>query len=41
MADLVVVLDRHRIVEVGSHEELAGGDGLYARLYGLQARSYR
>ena len=33
-ADRVVVLDRGRLVESGSHDELLGAGGLYARLYG-------
>lgn len=32
----ILVLDRGRLVEQGSHEELLGRDGLYARLYRLQ-----
>jgi ATP-binding cassette subfamily B protein len=41
MADLIVVLDRGRVAEQGSHDELMARDGLYAELYGLQARAYR
>jgi ATP-binding cassette, subfamily B, bacterial MsbA len=35
-ADRVVVLERGRIVESGSHADLLGRDGLYARLHALQ-----
>lgn len=40
-ADLVVVLDRGRVVEQGSHAELMARGGHYAELYELQARGYR
>lgn len=40
MADLILVLDRGRIVESGSHDELVAKDGLYAGLFRLQARAY-
>ncbi len=40
-ADLVVVLDRGRVSEVGTHAELVGNHGRYAELYELQARGYR
>ena len=41
MADKIAVLDRGRIVECGSHEELMRLDGRYAHLFALQARGYR
>jgi ATP-binding cassette subfamily B protein len=41
MADLIVVLDGSRVVEVGDHETLLARGGAYAELYGIQARSYR
>jgi ATP-binding cassette subfamily B protein len=40
MADLIVVLDGARVVEVGSHEELMARRGTYAELYSIQAESY-
>jgi ATP-binding cassette subfamily B protein len=41
MADLIVVLDGARVVEVGSHQELIAKGGPYAELYGIQAAAYR
>jgi ATP-binding cassette subfamily B protein len=41
MADRIVVVDRGRILEAGTHAELVAKAGLYAELYELQARSYR
>ncbi len=41
MADLIVVLDGARLVEVGSHEELMAKGGQYSELYGIQAAAYR
>lgn len=40
MADLIVVLDGSRVVEVGSHRDLMEQGGQYAELYGLQAAGY-
>jgi ATP-binding cassette subfamily B protein len=39
-ADLVLVMERGTVTEMGSHEELVLRDGLYAELYQLQARAY-
>ncbi|HEY0532729.1 MAG TPA: ABC transporter ATP-binding protein [Actinoplanes sp.] len=41
MADLIVVLDGSRVVEVGSHAELIAAGGKYAELYGIQEAAYR
>ena len=41
MADLIVVLDGSRVVEVGSHEELMAKRGQYSELYSIQAAAYR
>jgi ATP-binding cassette subfamily B protein len=41
MAELIVVLDGSRVVEVGAHEELVARGGPYAELYGIQAAAYR
>ncbi|MBA3653674.1 MAG: ABC transporter ATP-binding protein [Actinobacteria bacterium] len=41
MADLIVVLDGARVVEVGTHEDLMTRGGQYAELYGIQAAAYR
>ena len=41
MADLILVVAGGRIVERGDHDALVAAGGLYAELYGLQARAYR
>jgi ATP-binding cassette subfamily B protein len=41
MADLIVVLDGAKLVELGSHDELIARGGAYAELYGIQAAAYR
>ena len=41
MADRIVVIEEGRIAEMGSHDELLRREGIYARLFGMQAEGYR
>ena len=41
MADVIVVLDGARLVEMGTHEALMARSGQYAELYRIQAAAYR
>jgi ATP-binding cassette subfamily B protein len=41
MADLIIVLDGARLVEVGTHDELMAKNGQYSELYSIQAAAYR
>jgi ATP-binding cassette subfamily B protein len=41
MADLIIVLDGTRLVEVGTHDELMTRKGHYSELYSIQAAAYR
>ena len=41
MADHIIVIEQGRIIERGDHATLVALDGMYAKLFELQARGYR
>lgn len=41
MADLILVMEGARLVEVGTHDALMARKGHYSELYGIQAAAYR
>jgi len=41
LADQILVLERGRIIEKGTHEELLAANGTYANWYEIQAEQYR
>jgi ATP-binding cassette subfamily B protein len=41
MADLIVVLDGARLVEMGTHEQLMANRGAYSELFTIQSAAYR
>ena len=40
LADRIVVLDEGQIVEDGSHDDLINRNGMYARMFNLQAQPF-
>ncbi|MCS6848341.1 MAG: ABC transporter ATP-binding protein [Anaerolineae bacterium] len=41
MADRIAVLENGELIELGTHRELLEKDGVYARLFNMQAEGYR
>jgi ATP-binding cassette subfamily B protein len=40
-ADQIIVLDRGRIAEMGTHDELKSAGGIYQRIYEIQSPSMK
>ena len=40
LADRIIVLDKGKIAEIGSHQELMEKGGVYSQMYSLQAQWY-
>ena len=38
-ADSILVLDRGRVQDIGTHEELISRDGIYKKIYDIQRQS--
>lgn len=41
LADKIIVLEKGKVAEIGTHEELTARDGLYARMFREQAQWYQ
>ncbi len=41
MADLILVLDRGELIQLGTHTELLRHGGTYAQLYTVHARGFK
>jgi ATP-binding cassette subfamily B protein len=41
MADRIAVIENGALIELGTHAELLARDGVYARLFNMQAEGYR
>ena len=37
-ADLILVLDKGEVAQMGTHEELLAQDGMYRKIYDIQTR---